>query len=165
MKFIRSCFAMSLLLGAPAFAQSPSEGFSVAKMAFESIDANADGQVTAAEMTAFGESIFLGMDYDKDSKVTFDEFSDWDIGFGIAAENEGGPQAFTIANRILFGLWDLNNDGELTPDEFAKAGSLDFLRADANRDMALGSREYLLGYSVNIVMRGAIRPDIDVSKQ
>lgn len=165
MKFIRSCFAFSLFLGAPALAESLSEGFSVAKMTFESIDADGDGQVTSEDMGTFAESIFLGMDYDKNSKVTFDEFSDWDIGFGIAAENEGGPQAFTIANRILFGFWDVNADGEMTPEEFSKAGAMDFQRADVNGDMLVDEREYLLGYSVNIVMRGAIRPDIDVSAQ
>ncbi|MEO0542811.1 MAG: hypothetical protein AAFY99_03230 [Pseudomonadota bacterium] len=163
MKIVRSSIALLLLSATSVLAESPSEGFTVAKMTFESIDADGDGLLSPNEMTMFGESIFLGMDYDKNSQVAFDEFEEWDIGFGTAAEAEGGADAMKIANRILFGFWDRDKDGAITMDEFNEAGAFDFERADVNGDQMLNPREYLLGYSVNIVMRGAIRPDIDVS--
>lgn len=162
MKCIGSLVAVGMLMATPVYAVASSEGFSVAKMTFESIDADGNWEIIPDEMTEFGDSIFLGMDYDKNSEVTFEEFSEWDIGFGTAADNEGGPDAIKIANRILFGLWDSDKDGAITLSEFSKAGSQDFARADINGDQALDPREYLLGHTVNVVMRGAIRPDIDV---
>lgn len=148
------------------FAQSEkAAGLDVALLTFESIDLDGDGFANMGDMNTFGTSVFEGMDYDGDQKVTFSEFSDWDIGFELAAQEAGRPEAIVTARRIMFGMWDANNDGELTKSEHRRAGMLDFNRADLDDNAVLDEREFLLGYSVNIVMRSAINPDLDVPNQ
>ncbi|MEN0000914.1 MAG: hypothetical protein AAF940_08515 [Pseudomonadota bacterium] len=165
MKLFLTIGLAGVMFATPVLADNATEGLRVAKITFSSIDGNGDGVVNQGDMDEFGESVFLGMDYDSNDRVSFEEFSDWDIGFEEAAELEGRPDAIITARRILFGMWDGNGDGELTKSEHRRAGMLDFNRADVDDNGILDEREFLLGYSVNIVMRGAIRPDVDVNAQ
>ncbi len=165
MKPIAAALTLTLLtVAAPVLAQDQaSAGREVAELSFLAVDADDKGYVHMGDMEQFGQSVFAGMDFDGDGRITFEEFSDWDIGFVEAAEEEGRPDAIVTARRILFALWDRNGDNELTRSEHRFALAHDFRRADLNDDSVLDEREYLIGYSVNIVMRAAIRPDLDVS--
>ncbi|MEM1378180.1 MAG: hypothetical protein AAGG69_12415 [Pseudomonadota bacterium] len=163
-------FALATLIAACfstiTFAQSENPpGFDVALITFQSIDLDGDGFANIGDMNEFGISIFEGMDYDGDEKVTFSEFSDWDIGFELAAQEVGRPEAIVTARRIMFGMWDANNDGNLTMAEKRRAGMLDFNRADVDDNSLLDEREFLIGYSVNVVMRSAINPDLAAPNQ
>ncbi|MBO6638271.1 MAG: hypothetical protein JJ920_13980 [Roseitalea sp.] len=145
--------------------QENTMGRDVAVVSFNAIDEDGKGYVHMGDMEKFRQGVFEGMDYDNDGRVDFAEFSAWDIGFEEAAVDEGKPEAIVTARRILFAMWDRNGDGKLTQSEHRFALSMDFRRADINGDSVLDEDEYLIGYSVNLVMRAAIRPDIDVSAQ
>jgi len=166
MKTILLAVALSLFGAAmPAMAQDSTPGQEVALTSFNAVDEDAKGYVHMGDMEKFRQGVFLGMDYDNDDRVDFEEFSAWDIGFEEAAVEEGKPEAIVTARRILFALWDRNGDGQLTQSEHRFALSQDYRRADINDDSVLDENEYLIGYSVNLVMRAAIRPDIEVSAQ
>lgn len=166
MKTVSLALALSLIGAAsPALAAENTLGRDVAVTAFNAMDEEGKGHVHMGDMEKFRQGVFLGMDYDNDDRVDFEEFSAWDIGFEEAAVEEGKPEAIITARRILFAMWDRNGDGHLTQSEHRFALSQDFRRADIDGDSVLDENEYLIGYSVNLVMRAAIRPDIDVSAQ
>ena len=167
MKRIGSALIASLaLVAAPGLAQAQqTPGRAVAVISFNAVDEDAKGYVHMGDIERFGQSVFAGMDYDNDGRVTFEEFSGWDIGFQEAAEAEGRPEAIVTARRILFAMWDRDGDNEMTRSEHRFSLSQDFRRADVNGDSVLDEREYLLGFGVNVIMRAAIRPDVDVSNQ
>ncbi|WP_424992143.1 hypothetical protein [Oceaniradius stylonematis] len=166
MKTVSLAIAVSLLGAAmPALAADGTPGRDVAVTSFNAVDEDAKGYVHMGDMEKFRQGVFAGMDYDNDDRVDFAEFSAWDVGFEEAAVEEGKPEAIFTARRILFALWDRNGHGQLTQSEHRFALSQDFRRADIDDDSVLDQDEYLIGYSVNLVMRAAIRPDIDVSAQ
>ncbi|MCR9120948.1 MAG: hypothetical protein NXH91_01580 [Phyllobacteriaceae bacterium] len=167
MKPLSLTHALAIVVAAtPALAEQASTfGREVAVVAFRAIDEDGKGHVHMGHMEQFRQGVFAGMDYDNDGRVDFEEFSARDIGFEEAAVEEGRPEAVVTARRILFAMWDRNGDGRLTQSEHRFALSQDFRRADIDDNSVLDQDEYLIGYSVNLVMRAAIRPDIDVSAQ
>jgi len=153
--------ALALMLAgiaAPAFAEeAPAFGREVAEQTFASIDEEGRGYIHMGDMERFR----AGMDYDNDLKVTFEEFSAWDTGFGEAAEEEGRPDAFITATKIVFSFWDRNADFVLTDGEMRSSINADFQRADIDDDGLLSQEEFLQSFGIIVAMRAAIRPDID----
>lgn len=120
---------LGLMLATPALAE---EG---APFDFASVDTDGDGQITAAEMTAFRAAKMAKLDQDKD-------------GFVSAAEMKAEMQARIdarldrmIAHRME--KQDQNGDGKLGPDEFGPGDRADkmFDRADENGDGSLSKAE------------------------
>ncbi|MEQ8401673.1 MAG: hypothetical protein RIB53_09650 [Roseitalea porphyridii] len=149
-------------IAAPAFAQEATTfGREVAEQTFASIDEEGRGYIHMGDMERFRAGMFAGMDYDNDLKVTFAEFSAWDTGFGEVAEEEGRPDAFITATKIVFSFWDRNADFVLTDGEMRSSINADFQRADIDDDGLLSQEEFLQSFGIIVAFRAAIRPDID----
>lgn len=158
--------SLFLAMASGAVAQTPPadepgiEGRRVAETIFVSMDPSSRGYVTMGEIEQFRDSAFLGMDYDGDGRVIYDEFASWDPGFARVADGLGRGEAYVTASKIIFALWDRDGDGELTAREFRIAMSHDFRRADLDDDARLTLDEFIAGFPIIVAMRAAIRPDL-----
>jgi hypothetical protein len=151
-----------LLATAPlALAQTDKpEGRLTAELTFASIDAGDKGYVHLGDMEQFRASVFAGMDYDEDRKLSFDEFAAWDPGFSTIAEDEGKSDALTTAKKVVFAFWDRNGDGLISEPEMRFAVNADFRRADLDGSSTLTEDEFIKGFAIIVAMRAALRPDL-----
>jgi len=136
------------------------EGRFVGETIFESMDAGGHERVHMGDIERFRSSVFAGMDYDEDKKVTYGEFASWDPGFLFVAEEVGRTDAYTTASKIVFAFWDRDGDGEITEREMRLAMTSDFRRADLDDDAMLSKAEFINGFPIMVAMRAAIRPDL-----
>ncbi|AGI69193.1 hypothetical protein OAN307_c37340 [Octadecabacter antarcticus 307] len=136
------------------------EGRAVGETIFDSLDANRRATIHVGDIEKFRASVFSGMDYDTNGKVTYTEFSGWDPGFARVAEAEGRSDAYTTAPKIIFAFWDRNGDGDLTQPEMRSSLSSDVRRADFDDDGLLTRAEFIQGFPLMAAMRAAIRPDL-----
>lgn len=160
MKLIRLALTAALSMAlSPAIAQDAgmTEGQKLARLIFASIDEGDQGFIHMGNLEHYVENVFLGMDYNEDHKISFEEFSAWDPGYSQVAEIEGRPEAFSTATKILFSMWDVNGDGAISRSEMRRATNYDFQRADINNDAVLTIDEFY-NFSVITVFRAAIRP-------
>jgi hypothetical protein len=150
--------AAGLLITSPSFAGTDDigPGQELAKLIFGSIDSNSGGLADMGHFTAFGNDIFVSMDGNDDGKITLEEFQEWDFGFNFIAEDEGQQRAYDTAQKILFAVWDRDNNGEINGSEYHKSMTADFRRADINDDAFLSEDEFLQGYIVNRAYRAAV---------
>jgi hypothetical protein len=135
------------------------EGRAVGETIFNSMDANGRGTIHMGDIEEYRASVFSGMDYDTNGKVTYTEFSSWDPGFARVAEAEGRSDAYTTASKIIFAFWDRNGDGDLTQPEMRRALSSDVRRADLDNDGLLTRMEFIQEFPLMVAMRAAIRSD------
>lgn len=146
-----------------AVAQSAEPGFEgrvLGETLYETMDTSGRGFIQAGDLERFRDSVFAGMDYDRDLKVTYEEFAAWDPGFRRVAEDLGRADAYMTASKIVFAFWDRDGDGDLTEREMRVSMSADFRRADQDSDHLLTEEEFLSGFPIMIAMRAAIRPDL-----
>ena len=136
------------------------EGREVAETIFQSMDTTNRGKIHMGDIETFRESVFAGMDFDSNGKVTYDEFAPWDPGFLQVAQDVNRSEAYTTASKIVFAFWDRNANGELTDREMRFAMSSDFRRADLDDDGLLTQSEIIGGFPIIVAMRAAIRPDL-----
>lgn len=136
------------------------DGRAVGETLFETMDRTGSGAIHLGDIEAFRGSVFAGMDYDGNAKVTYDEFAAWDPGFALVAAEIGRKDAYTTASKIVFAFWDRNGNGELTEPEMRFAMTSDFRRADLDDDALLTQREFIDGFPIMVAMRAAIRPDL-----
>ncbi|MEM1284313.1 MAG: EF-hand domain-containing protein [Pseudomonadota bacterium] len=149
----------------PSIAQTSSDepgiaGRMLAETIFDAMDVNDRGSIHLAEIDSFNGSVFAGMDYDENRRISLDEFSQWDPGFQPIAEELGRGEAYVTAQKIMFAFWDRDGSGELNEAEMDYATRADFRRADANDDGLMTKDEFFEGYPVVIAMRATIRPDL-----
>ncbi len=149
------------LLSAPfvSFAQEASEGRELAATVFDSMDSSERGFVDMGQFNQMSKDIFVSMDTDEDGKLVFGEFTSWDFGFIPLAEEKGRASDLKAAQRIVFGLWDRNGDGEISQSELQKDIIADYQRADTDGDGFLTKDEFLHGFIINIAYRSAINPE------
>ena len=154
-------FTALILSAASVLAQKSgtTEGGKTAKLTFSSIDIHNNGYFHLGDLELFVESVFRGMDYDDDGKITYGEFAAWDPGFLQVAGSEGRPEAYATATKILFSLWDLNGNGTINRNEMRRATTYDFTRADLDNNGVLTPTEFK-NFSAILIFRAAIRPDL-----
>lgn len=167
MKLVSKSVAAALslsLMPLPALAQDAdatgAEGRVVGETIFASMDTAGRGTIHMGDLEQFRKSVFAGMDYNDDAKVTYEEFSGWDPGFAGVAEAVGRGDAYLTASKIVFAIWDRNGNGELTEPEMRLAMTADFRRADLDDDALLSRDEFIQGFLIMVAMRAAIRPDL-----
>lgn len=148
----------TLILASSAFAEEKTEGRLLAELAFDSVDSEGRDFIDMGEFTNFGMSVFAGMDYDDNDKITLKELMDWDIGMKPIAEQAGRIAAYETALRVVFAFWDRNGDGDISKTEHRQSMASDFRRADGDSNAILTKEEFTTGYSVMIAMRAAINP-------
>lgn len=137
------------------------EGRELARLAFQSVDANGDGYLSLTEEQEFGANVFVSMDYDDNAVISWDEYKTWDFGFSNVAEDSDRGDRYNTALKILFDLWDRNDDQLLTAGEQQRAMTADFFQADEDRDGRLSEKEFLRHSMINIAFRAALRTDND----
>ncbi|MEM1388776.1 MAG: hypothetical protein AAGG54_14285 [Pseudomonadota bacterium] len=154
----------AMLLAMPGVSgadQSGIEGRTIAITLFNSIDERrGTGKLNVQDLTEFGETIAVSMDYDKDGVVARDEFLQWDPGFRFVAAELGREEGFVTAQKIVFAMWDSDGDDTLTQAEMRRAMSTDLRHADLDDDGTLDQDEFLSGFLIIVAMRAAIRPDL-----
>lgn len=158
MKTIISTLAAIAVSATAAVAdmQAQGPGKELALRVFGSMEANQNGMIDMGDFTNFGKAIFVSMDYDDNESITFDEFTSWDFGFNFVAEDAGAESRYRVAQRILFGLWDRDADGEIGKSEYNRSMVDDFRRADLNNDAFLTEEEFTTAYIVGRAYRAAI---------
>lgn len=115
MNHILTAAAVLALTALPAFAEEPA-GMPGDAMAI--VDADGDGNVTAAEMDAFVVAVFPAMDTNGDGSVD-------------------KAEALVALSEDQFAAIDANADGLLSADELAAVVRADFAAADRNGDGVL----------------------------
>ena len=162
MKYVAtSLIALCLSTGVPGAVMAQSaEGRAVGETIFVTMDQTGRGAIHMGDLEEFRDSVFAGMDYDGDGRVTYEEFASWDPGFARVAQETGRADAYVTASRIVFAFWDRNADGALTAREMRFAMSSDFRRADVDDDGLLTQEEFIQGFPIMVAMRAAIRPDL-----
>lgn len=120
---------LGLMLATPVLAD---EG---APFDFATVDTDGDGQITAAEMTAFRAAKMAEVDQDKDGFVSAAEMR-----AEMLARIEARLDKM-VAHRME--RQDQNGDGKLGPDEFGPGDRAEnmFDRADENGDGSLSKAE------------------------
>ncbi|MEM8540254.1 MAG: signal transduction protein [Pseudomonadota bacterium] len=148
----------ALMFTSSALAEEKTEGRLLAELAFDSVDSAGRDFIDMGEFIDFGMSVFAGMDYDDNDKITLREFMDWDIGMQPIAEQAGRADAYDTALRVVFAFWDRDGDKEISKTDYRRSMSLDFQRADFDNNAILTKDEFTGGFSLIIAMRAAINP-------
>lgn len=154
---ITSILGAALLLSPATTLANSSEGKALAEMSFESVRRDGKDYITPEEVEIFRGSLFLSMDQDDNNSLSFEEYFEWDYGFKLIAEETGKEKEYLTALKIVFALWDLDGDRNLTNEEHKTAVSFDFKRADFNKNQKLEKSEFLGAFSINIALRAALK--------
>ena len=147
----------ALMLGAPAIADT-SDWKDLSGLAFQSIDADENGNLSASEFSSFGEDVFHSMDSDASGALSLGEFYNWGFGMHNVAEDAGQSPAFETAMRVVFALWDRDGDNNVSGEEYRQSLDLEMMRADLDEDSVLSEAEYLAGFSIVAAAQAAIHP-------
>jgi hypothetical protein len=149
--------ALALACGPAAFADNKPEALRLAELVFTTIDADSSGSVSEAELVDFGGLVRASMDTDNDEKITFEEMAGWDFGFDAVAMQMMTESELTTGNKIVFDIWDRNDDGSFDAAEHDAALRANFAFADLNGDQSLDQKEYIGGFIPNIAVRAALK--------
>ena len=151
----------AVLITMPAVAQDRPTDHDAARALAEqfaaTIDADADGDITVAEMTAFGDAVFASVDVDGSGTLSMEETRDWEFGMAEMAEFRGGSQGYDVAVAMVHDIIDRDDDGMVDPAEHRDAILRSRTYADTNEDGRLDEEEFLRGFIYNIAMRNAMR--------
>jgi Ca2+-binding EF-hand superfamily protein len=148
----------ALVLAAQSGVAQTTPGKELAEVSFAQIDANADQTIAADEMKSFANDVLVSMDGDSNSTISLPEFQGWDFGFVNIADQADKLEGFATAQRVVFDLWDRDNDGAITSDEMQSAMDREIAYADLDANGALSLDEYLMGFAVNLAYRSALKP-------
>lgn len=129
-KFATGVAVVAILFTAGAVLAKPGERSM--RMSFEQIDANADGQITRAEIDDLRAERFAKVDADGDGGLSLDELT-----------REATENAADRAEKMMKRL-DANADGTLSPEELGGASRATrlFDRVDRNDDGIVTKAEF-----------------------
>ena len=144
---------------APAVSAQDTPGTALAEATFKQIDGNGDGAISIDELQAFRGQVIGSMDADNDASITLPEFQGWDFGFVNIAEKADKLEGFVTAQKVIFDLWDRDNDQKISSDEMAAAMDRDLAYADLSGDGSLDVGEFIMGFDVMIAYRAALKPE------
>jgi Ca2+-binding EF-hand superfamily protein len=156
MKAIVAGVIGAMALTQQAAAQDLSTGRSLAAQTFFDSDADGDARLTAEELEAHSGLVFVSMDADEGGTLSEQEFLSWGFGMSNLADEGGTRQSHDTALRMVFDLWDRDNDAAVTEAEQSEGVATSFAYADLDADGALTEEEFLQGFIVNLGMRNAL---------
>ncbi|WP_374377832.1 EF-hand domain-containing protein [Dongia sp.] len=114
-------------IAAPAFAEMGM---------WQKADTNKDGAIDRAEFGAEGAERFKAIDADGDGFITEAEMTAFHDSMRAKRDAKPGDMGEKFLKRF-----DKNSDGKVTADEWPKAGKLKFEKADANGDGSVTAEE------------------------
>ncbi len=156
MKPIVAGVICALTLAWQAAAQDLSSGRALAAQTFADSDADGDGRLMPEELQAHSGLVFVSMDSDEGGTLSEQEFLSWGFGMSNLADLSGTRQSHDTALRMVFDLWDRDNDSLVTEAEQSEGVATSFDYADLDADGALTEEEFLQGFIVNLGMRNAL---------
>lgn len=159
MKRIFLLAALLITTTSTSFAEQKTSGRALAELSFESVDESGKGYLHLGDIEEGRINIFTSMDADDNNNIDLDEFLAWDYGFANLANESNKQIAYRTALKVIFNLWDRNADGKITQTEHRRAVVRDFNRADINHDGILDKKEFILGFSVLVAIRAALKPE------
>ena len=152
-------FAMAIFMMSPVLGLAQdTPGQALAALTFKQIDADADQSVTLAELQGFGVDVLTSMDADDDVSITMPEFQAWDFGFVDIADEADKMEGYGTAQRMMFDLWDRDNDQKITADEMQAAMAREAAYADLDGNNALSADEFVTGFGMMVALRAALKP-------
>ena len=104
------------------------------------MDSNKDGVVSSSEHEAYARKTFDQIDTNHDDKVTTDEL---DAAEGKVSRHAAGPAEVNSAARIR--RHDMNADGIISQGEQADAARQKFISLDADNNGQLTPQEFASG--------------------
>jgi hypothetical protein len=107
---------------------------------FDTVDQNADGQLSRGEANGLDGFNFARADTDDDATLTREEYVAA-IAVVTTREENGASRGDRTA-QVSFDTADRNKDGKLSREEANKIRGLSFRRADANDDASLTRQEF-----------------------
>jgi Ca2+-binding EF-hand superfamily protein len=139
---VKSILFALTVLSVPIWAQ-PRGGMPMRSPAFQALDADRDGVISAAELANAPASL-RALDKNGDGKLTEDEVRPQFGGRGRGGRGDepgetAGPSADELVQTLMG--FDKNGDGKLTKDELPERMQGLFDRADANHDGVLTADE------------------------
>jgi Ca2+-binding EF-hand superfamily protein len=143
-RFTRTLLTLSLYVGltltSGAFAADATNDPVAAKI--KAMDTNGDGMVSASEHAVYAQARFDAMDANHDGQVTAAEMDAARMAkLKIKTAATLQPASVTIIKAM-----DINNDGMVSAEEYAKAAEKDFNAMDTNHDGQLSADEMRIGY-------------------
>lgn len=121
----------------PAVANAQGVKANLARFAFERADANGDGKIDQAELTAVREARFARLDADADGTISADE-----LDRQVARMQRRAMMAEGMADGA-FDRLDANGDGVVTRAEFVEGRTAPILElADRDGDGAISRDEF-----------------------
>lgn len=156
----RHCLPAALLFAAPAMAQDipagPDAGLAMAQVIATTMDTDSDGEISAAELVAFSDQVFVSVDIDGSGGATADEFLNWEFGFADLATFRNRDQAYAAVSTFLHDLFDTDDDGVVDAAEHRDGVLRSRDYADRNRDGRMEMAEFLRGFIYSMAMRSAL---------
>ncbi|MEO8161603.1 MAG: hypothetical protein ABI588_09300 [Arenimonas sp.] len=113
---------------------------------FDRIDSNEDGRISSSEHEVYARELFDEMDTNIDYKLSVDEIMASQAKFTRHVFFGGallGPVELTIAEKIQ--RIDANQDGIISRDEHANAAAAKFRSMDINNNGELSPQEFAAG--------------------
>ena len=161
MRITEIALLAALALPAPVLAQemSPqmrSEAERIAALGFGELDSDKNGQGDLREMVDYSDQIFAAMDVDSSGAVDYAAFSAFDFGLKNVAGMRDRQQSYDSVLRLLFDLWDTDNDNKVSANEYRNGILKAFEASDRNADGMLTEQEYLDNFLYNIAVRAAL---------
>ncbi|WP_238321660.1 hypothetical protein [Halocynthiibacter namhaensis] len=103
MRTLTATCALLLALPSAGLAQSDeaTPGRELSELIYGSIEDNPAGAADMGEFVNFGQDIFVSMGSDESGSIDLGEFTAWDFGFSIIAEDAGQERAYETAQNIF----------------------------------------------------------------
>ena len=112
---------------------------------FETLDADGDGRVSAAEAADWRDTVFVTMDSDDDGQLSREEYMTVQLGKGADPEQRGPKYEEKQAEKdAAFTEMDKDGDGFVTREQFLEAGAAEFARSDADGDGYMTMQEFIM---------------------
>jgi Ca2+-binding EF-hand superfamily protein len=137
---MRAPSVLLLAIAASAVLAAPSAFANPHASEFASMDSNKDGVVSSSEHEVYARRMFDSIDTNHDDKVTADELN---AAEGKVSRHASGPTEYSAAARIR--RRDVNGDGIISQGEQADGARQKFIMLDADNNGQLTPQEFASG--------------------
>lgn len=119
-------------------------------------DANRDGRLSMVELESAGRVVFASMDVDADGAVTEAEMTGWRYGLADLAAFRGRAQAHDTAMGLVFDMMDRDRSGFVEAGEHRDGLARGWRNGDRDGDGRLSMAEFRDGFFITAALRRAL---------